>query len=294
MSKNHTASAGPSPEFLEMLKLIEPIQLFDDYYFVGCRLVGFHILKTSEGLVLFDSGDDWESAWERILLPGLKKLGLEKEKLCMLLLTHGHFDHYLGAVDVQKKTGVTVALSERDTGYMLWADENMPPKPQAVPRITRILTPGEKLTFGDHTVEVLDGAGHTPGCLNYAYTVHDKGVPHTAVMMGGYGVFGPGHYEGGVPYPYSHQWAVEQAFTFASTAVKLWDYAKEHKADVYFNPHPQLCDLVEHARENEAHPEGPNAHIIGLEGVRKWIVNRFDCCLAYAQEFTDIQKPVEG
>ncbi len=287
---NETAAAL-SPELQEKLKLIEPIQLFDDYFYVGCSLVGFHILKSSEGLVLFDSGDDHKSAWDRVLLPGLKKLGLEKEKLCMLLITHGHFDHYLGAVDVSLRTKVPVAMSEKDTGYMLWCDENKGGKPQDVPHVSRILVPGETLQFGDHTVDVLDGAGHTPGCLNFGFTVHDKGVPHTAVMMGGYGVFGPGRYEEPV-YPYSAQWAIEQALTFASTAVKLWDYVKEHRADVYFNPHPQLCDLVEHARENEARPDGPNAHIIGLEGVRRWIADRFDCAIRSAQEFTDIQKSV--
>ncbi len=281
---------GGKPEVYET---IEPVQMFDDLFFVGNQRQGIFILKTSAGLVLMDATDDVD-ACEEMLEPGLKKLGLDSEKICALLITHGHLDHYLGAPGIREKYGCPVGMSPEDTAYMSWSHENMGPhKPQVLPRVDRLLRPGDVLVYGDHTVEILDGAGHTPGCLNFAFDVHDHGEKHHTVMMGGYGIFGPGRYHDG-PYPYGVQWSVDQALLYASTCVRLWEHCKEKGADVFFNPHPHLCDLLKHAEENKGRKEGePNAFVIGLEGVRKWIVNRFDTSLESVQAFTDVQKPVE-
>ena len=271
-----------------MFDLIRPIQLFDDLYYVGNRLVGVHILKTSEGLVLIEATDNL-NAYDEILKPGLKELGLENEKILILLLTHAHFDHYVGAIQIQKRTGCLVGMSLEDTGYLSWADENMGPSiPRELPRITKILKDGETLAYGDHSVYVMGAPGHTPGCLNFCFTVHDHGEPHHVIMMGGYGVFGPGAYPE-KDYPYSVQWAVDQALAFASSCVKSWEYCKKNNCDVYMNPHPHLCALVEHAEQNKHRQPGDlNAFVIGREEVRKWILQRFDVCMKSAAKFTDL------
>ncbi len=275
---------GPDPKLLEP---IEPVQLFDDYYYIGNQLVGFHVLKTSEGLVLFEAMDCLD-AYERFLKPGLAKLGLADEKILMLLLTHGHFDHYQGADGVRRATGCETALSKEDCAYMVWCDENRDKAPE-LPRITRLVQGGDVLAFGDHTVEVLDGKGHTPGCLNYAFAVHDHGEEHRVMMVGGYGVFGPGNYMG--EYPYPTQWAVEQALDFAASQARAWEYVKEHHCDVYLNPHPHLCDMLATAEKNKHRAPGmPNAFVIGEEGVRKWLLERFDVSMESAAKYSGIRE----
>ena len=273
-----------------LLLPVEPAQLFDDYFFVGNKLAGFHILKTSQGLVLFDAMDTYD-ADDEFLIPGLKKLGLDQEKILMLFLTHGHFDHYMGADKVRLRTGCEVALSAEDTVFMLNGPDNyLDIQDLRVPRITRMLTDGEDLTFGSHTVHVLFAPGHTPGCLNYSFQVHDHGVPHRIIMMGGYGVFGPGNYPGMHEYPYGVTYAVQQAFNFAASCTKTWEYAKEAGCDVFLNPHPHLCKLFEYAQQNQNRQPGqPNAFVIGQEGVRQWIVERFDACVDAALKYTDIR-----
>lgn len=273
---------------------IEPVQLFDDYYFIGHKLEGFHVLKTSEGLVLFDAMETYD-ADENYLIPGLKKLGFENEKILMIFLTHGHFDHYLGAEKVRLRTGCDVAMSAEDTVYMMNGPDNyLGSKDLRVPRITRLVKDGEDLTFGDHTVHVIFAPGHTPGCLNYSFEVHDHGAAHRVIMVGGYGVFGPGHCPGPFEYPYSVTYAVDQALCFATSCVKTWEYAKDTGCDIYVNPHPHLCSLLELAEENKTRKEGdPNALVIGLEGVRKWIVERFDVCMESALKFTDIREALK-
>lgn len=278
---------GPPPHLLE---LVEPVRLFDDYYYVGNHLVGIHILKTSEGLVLFDS-TDLVDADEKMLIPGLKKLGLENEKILILFLTHGHFDHYLGAEHIRLRTGCDVALSQEDTSFMAWSVDNRGlNKPQLIPHITRVVEDGEELVFGDHKVYVMAAPGHTPGCLNYSFEVHDHGEKHRILMMGGYGVFGPGNFPE-EDYPYGTVYAVDQALKFAVSCVKSWEYCKEQNCDVYMNPHPQLCELLELAEQNKSRKPGElNAFVIGKEGVRKWLLERFDVCMECAPQFTDIRK----
>ena len=287
MRMTHRGTDDPS-----LYENIEPVQMFDDLFYVGNQRQGIFILKTSQGLVLMDTTDDVD-ACEEMLDPGLRKLGLGAEPICAVLITHGHLDHYLGAPGIREKYGCLVCMSPADTEYMSWSHENMGPgKPQVLPRVDRLIRPGDVLAFGDHAVEVLDGAGHTPGCLNFAFDVHDRGERHHAVMMGGFGIFGPQRYPG-EDYPYGTQWSVDQALAYASSSVRLWEHCKERGADVFYNPHPHLCGLLEHARENEKRQEGePNAFVIGLEGVRAWIVDRFNASLESVQAFTDLQKPL--
>ena len=271
-------------------ELQEPVKLFDDLYYIGDQTVGSWVIKTSAGLVLIDSSS-LEDEYEQYLLPSLKKLGLENEKILCLLLTHGHFDHCAGARMIQERTGCGVALSMEDTAYMARCYENWEPKNRfQLPQVTMLLKDGQDLVFGDHTIHVMMATGHTPGCLNFSMEVHEGKETHRFVMMGGFGVFGPGRYPDG-EYPYGTLEGQRLALAFAYSCVELWEYAKANHADVFLNPHPHLCDVWALNEKNQSRQPGdPNAFVIGLEGVRKWIVNRYDACIESAQAFTDIRQ----
>ena len=269
------------------LKPQEPIKLFDDLYFVGNRMVGSWVIPTGEGLVLIEGSAEVDH-WENCLKPGLDKLGFGGEKIIALLLTHGHMDHYAGC---------DVCLSKEDTIYMAagWEnhranmEQNIP-----LPQVTRVITPGEDLVFGDHVITVLDGHGHTPGCLNYSMEVHDGDETHRFIMMGGYGIFGPGNFMGD-PYPYGTEYSIRAAFDFAASCANSWEYAKAHNCDVFLNPHPHLCNAYQLAEENKSRKPGePNAFVVGPDGVRQWLLERFDACLEAVMNYTDIRKPYEG
>ena len=262
------------------------IRIFDDYYYVGDEHVGFHILKTEEGLVMFDAMTT-PDADEVYLIPGLEKLGLDKERINTIFLTHGHFDQYLGAEHVRLRTGCEVCLSAEDCIFMVSCLDNRD-KGQEMPHITKIIKDGDVYTFGKHDVYVMSAPGHTPGCLNYSFPVHDKGVQHRAMMLGGSAVFGPGRYPGKEGYPYSAQYASEQALIFAATLLKTWEYVKEHHCDVYLTAHPFGSDLLEHAAMNK---EGePNHVIIGTQGVGEYLKKHYDMCIQSAELFCPIGK----
>ena len=92
---------GPPISKEEMAKGVPPVQMFDDLFMVGCKSNAIYILKTAEGLVLFDATEQ-PDAYERYLAPGLKKLGLSEEPVKVLFLTHGHQDHYKGADSIRR------------------------------------------------------------------------------------------------------------------------------------------------------------------------------------------------
>ena len=278
----------PDPD---RFKMVEPVKMFDDLFYIGNKVVGIYVLKTSEGLVLIDATEN-PDAYDEIVVPSLEKLGLSDEKILVLFLTHGHFDHYYGAKKIQEMTRCEVALSTADCAFMVQELNNiatMELTNRPIPRVTMRVEDGDIYTYGDHSIEVIYAPGHTPGCLNYSFDVHDNGEKHRIALMGGYGVFGPGEVPSPFPYAFSKQTAVDNALIFASTCAKFWEYTVKNNCDVYLNPHPHLCDLFQHAEKNKIRKEGePNAFVIGPNGVKEWIFDRFDACVKAAGRFSGL------
>ncbi len=272
-------------------KPVEPVKMFDDLFYIGNKGVGIYVIKTSEGLVFIDSTEN-PNAYDEIVEPSLKKLGFADEKILALFLTHGHFDHFLGAAQIQARTGCRIALSNEDTAFMLGGYDNytaMDYNQYPVPYVDLLVKDGDEFTYGDHTIHVFFAPGHTPGCLNYSFDVHDNGEKHRIALMGGYGIFGPNAFPGKYPYPFSAQTAVDNALQFASTCARFWQYCQDTGCDVYLNPHPHLCDLFQNAEKNANRKEGePNGFVIGTDGVKEWILERFNECLKSAGRFSGL------
>lgn len=119
--------------------------------------------------VVIDPGGDVETAADRIRILGCKPT--------MVLLTHAHLDHCLGASEIAERFGVPIAMHEKDLPLY----ENLPRQvetllgPQAaetfgkarVVRPSRLLGDGELVPVGQETLEVLYLPGHTPGGLGF-------------------------------------------------------------------------------------------------------------------------------
>ena len=81
---------------------VKPAKIFDDVYYIGRRIVGVFAVTTSDGIVLIDSMDPTD-ADEKHIIPGMEELGLDPSDIKLIILTHGHFDHFCGARRLQKK-----------------------------------------------------------------------------------------------------------------------------------------------------------------------------------------------
>ena len=72
--------------------LIEPTKVFDNVYAIGRVGTVVWAITTSEGIILIDSG--YADQLESVLLPGLRKVGLDPANVKYVLLGHGHGDHF--------------------------------------------------------------------------------------------------------------------------------------------------------------------------------------------------------
>ena len=85
-----------------------------------------------------------------------------------LIATHGHLDHNFGNSTIFNEFGLKVEVCSED-GYLI---EDLPKQAtdlfgidinQDQPEVGRWLKDGDTITFGTHTLKVLQTPGHTPG-----------------------------------------------------------------------------------------------------------------------------------
>jgi len=118
--------------------------------------------ETKECLVI-DPGDDGVSISEEI---NNKKL-----KVKAVFLTHGHFDHSMGALDLKLIYNVDFGCSEKDAFLLDRQDETAKhflKKEIQVPNFIKIdidLDRIKKFKIGEETIEIIKTPGHTPGCV---------------------------------------------------------------------------------------------------------------------------------
>jgi metallo-beta-lactamase class B len=162
---------------------LTPVRLFDNLYALGNSETVVYAITTSEGIVLIDAGVAAEV--EPVLLPGFMELGLDPADVELVLLGHGHSDHYGGASHFQTRYGARVGTTEADWRTIVEAAASG--RPGATPAPSRDLTvrEGEPVVLGDTTITLIEIPGHTPGALAFIFSVRDGGATHVAGLFGG-------------------------------------------------------------------------------------------------------------
>jgi metallo-beta-lactamase class B len=164
---------------------LEPVKLFDNLFAAGNSETVVYAITTSDGIILIDGG--YGDRVESVLVPGLRKLGLDPAAVRYVLVTHGHGDHFGGAAYFQERYTARVGMSAAD-----W-DVVRPPNPpaQANPNAVKppmrdlVLEEGKPVTLGGVSVTPVLIPGHTPGSMGFIFPVTDGGKPHVAGLFGG-------------------------------------------------------------------------------------------------------------
>jgi metallo-beta-lactamase class B len=162
---------------------LEPAQLFDNLYVAGNSETVVHAITTADGIVLIDAGFTREV--ETVLLPGLRALGLDPVDVRLVLLGHGHADHYGGAEYFQTRYGARVATTEADWETIAQAAANARPGDGPPPARDMIVREGQPIVLGGISITPVEVPGHTPGALAFIFAVFDGSVEHTAGLFGG-------------------------------------------------------------------------------------------------------------
>ena len=153
----------------------------------GRITIGFHVfhIRTPDASILVDAGfDDPDSAWGRKFAAiwegvarspgaeaGLAAIGVAPEEITHLVITHAHFDHYVGAT-VERDGGFAprfpnarVLLGKADRTQSRYGT---PPDPELAPRMDALARAGLlDLVDGDRElapgVTMLHAPGESPG-----------------------------------------------------------------------------------------------------------------------------------
>jgi metallo-beta-lactamase class B len=181
--------ANPSAKVGAMLKSglndwFEPTRLGDNLSYVGNHFVGVFILETDDGLILFDSGTSLDDA-EKHIAPGLAKLGLDPKAIKYIVVTHGHWDHFGGALWFQEKYKTPVGLSAKDWDLIHTLSKDAPEiAGHPLPHRDQIITDGQVLKVGSTEVHLYVTPGHTPGTVSAIFTAKQNGKPHVVSLLG--------------------------------------------------------------------------------------------------------------
>lgn len=90
--------------------------------------------------------------------------------LKFILLTHGHFDHIIGARDTKAKYGAKVVISSEDEPMLSSSKLSLAAfcnAPQNDVEADIIVSDGDEITLGDTVIKVMSTPGHTLGSVCY-------------------------------------------------------------------------------------------------------------------------------
>jgi len=164
-----------------------PARVFDNLLFVGNRGISAWALDTSDGIILIDALASEKQARAGIE-DGLRALGLDPEDIRILVISHGHGDHYGGAPYLVGKYNPEVIMGQPDWDALADPDNRInAPGWFDVPEPDRTIADRETVTLGDTTIELVVTPSHTPGTLATLFTVTDGDNAHEAVLWGGTG-----------------------------------------------------------------------------------------------------------
>ena len=168
---------------------IEPFRIFGNLYFVGTVPASSHLIDTSDGLILLDSGYQ-ESLY--LVLESIRKLGFDPKDIRYVLHTHGHIDHCGAGRALKELCGCKLFMGERDKEYangtldLSYAAElgmtYIPFEPDM------LIKDGDVITLGNTSVRAVATPGHTPGAMSYFFDVTDGRRTYRAGLHGGMGI----------------------------------------------------------------------------------------------------------
>ncbi|HEY7171866.1 MAG TPA: MBL fold metallo-hydrolase [Vicinamibacterales bacterium] len=169
--------AGPPPK---ISWYAEPAKVADNFYFLGTKIHNAWALVGSDGIIVFEALFDYAAPDE--IADGMRKLGLDANKVKYVLLSHAHADHDGGARFLQDK----MPNAKLVYGGPDWdAVEKSTNHAGGKPKRDTVGADGMKLSVGDGSVQIVTTPGHTAGTLSFLFEIKDNGRPLRVAYVGG-------------------------------------------------------------------------------------------------------------
>ena len=246
---------------------IPPTKIFDNLYAIGNQGTVVYVVQTSAGLLMFDSLGT--AFLNNQLLPGFQALGLNPADVKIILLGHGHADHFGNSPYFQDKFGTKVYLSAVDWDFMehppAGRNGQPPAPPQGLPKHDQIVAEGQPVVLGDFKVTPVAIPGHTPGAMGYIFPVKDNGRTRMAALYGGT-VLTPG--------PISD----EGLATYLKSVDHFRSETKKAGVEVALQNHPLMLPLAANIDKLQSRKKGdPNPFVVGKANYQKFVDVMYQC-----------------
>jgi metallo-beta-lactamase class B len=236
----------------------EPLQAFDNLYFLGTKFHTAWALSTSAGIILIDTLYNYAVVPE--IEDGLKAMRLNPANVKYVLITHAHADHDEGARYFQEKYGAKVVAGAGD-----W--DAMARRKMVGGNPTRDITAedGGRITLGDTTVSLVLTPGHTAGAYGLTFPVKDRGATVTVAYASGTAMLSRADF-----FP-----------QFIASQKKMADAAAAAGATVLLSNHTAFDGGLTKARLAAWRPKGqPNPFVVGADAVANYFTVLTECALA--------------
>jgi metallo-beta-lactamase class B len=242
-------------------------RLFDNFYWMGDTGVGAWLITSNAGYILFDSLNNEDEARD-VLVPSMKKAGLDPAKIKYMVFGHFHLDHTGGGQYIQSNYHPQVIMGRDDWNlYFKTMQTNTGQAARLTNKtpMTRGIdaTDGMKITVGDVTAHIYEMTGHTPGSIGMIVPVKFQGKDHPILLVtAGSDVHNRESFVGG----YEH----------------IWDIGIQNKVESVMQVHPNtnMNILARTKYVSDSYPPATNPLLYGAERTRKYIEIMRACTLA--------------
>jgi len=239
---------------------VEPVKIFDNVWFMGLASQGSFVITTTQGLILIDTLNSTEEARD-ILVPSMKKVGLDPAQIKYIVITHGHpgqTDHTGGANYLHATYHPHVMMSKEDWDIVTPAQK--PDHPLAIHDMD--IKHGDTLKLGDETLTFTILFGHTPGTLGIFIPVKWHGESHVVLLHGG-----------GLMHP--------NRASLERFEMVINDYVLPMKAEAILNAHPGIYqDTLADMETIRKNPNGPNPLLYGKPRAARYFKIMDECATA--------------
>jgi metallo-beta-lactamase class B len=230
----------------------EPAKVADNLYFIGTKIHSSWALVGSQGIIVIEALFDYAAQDE--ILGGLKKLGLNVNKVKYVILSHAHADHDGGAKLLQDSIpGVHLIYGAED-----WeAVDKSANHAGGKPKHDMVGDDGMRVSVGDASVQIVTMPGHTAGTLSYLFEARDSGKPLRIAYVGGTAI------------PFNASVAYYDGYIASSK--KLAKAAAEYGATALMANHSEFDNgfFKAHSAANRK-PDEANPFEVGKDGVARY------------------------
>ena len=228
----------------------EVVQVFDNVYYATTGAVGAWIIRTSAGVILWDTLNSEDEA-KSIIESGMRKFGMNPSDIRLIVIGHHHRDHTGGLEYFQRMYNPTIYMGKLDWDVVLTSTG-------AHLRRGEDARDGQKVTLGDTTITLFLLPGHTPGSVS--------------------GIFA-GKYQGRMVNILNL--TASRFSTYASMAPfeRIFDEAKRAKVESVVQVHPEINMLktATIAALRSYPPVGPHPMLFAPEKAARYMDVELEC-----------------